>query len=149
MQYDGNVSAGVQDWSLNTPTVTIMRVGLTGIYSCVGHVNQEDVDEGLRWSDHVLCRSDKVDDGVVEFCTLPTVGWLVRSLVPIEELGYFVRQVAHAALPSVAVLQEGHVWIDVGPAPSATSDDGVRDHGYLVLLLLVRLDASVRGNDQG
>jgi hypothetical protein len=94
-------------------------------------VDEEDVARRLGRSYHVLGRSYELDDARVELRSLPPVGRLVLLLVPVEHLRHLVRQVAHGTLPPVATLDKGHVRVDVGPASSASSDDGVLDDGHL------------------
>lgn len=114
----------------------------------VRDVDDEDVDGRLRRSDlrqsrasarvpsslrdrthHVLGRRDEFDHGTVELGTLVPICRLTLFLIPVEELRDFVREVAHAALPALTALDEGHVGVDVGTAASAACDDSVGDDG--------------------
>jgi hypothetical protein len=93
----------------------------------LGDVNDKNVARWLRGPDHVLGRGDKLDNRAVELVTLPAVSGLVCDLVPVEQLGDLVREVAHRALPAVAALDEGYKWVDVGTASAAAGDDCVFD----------------------
>lgn len=57
---------------------------------------------------------------------LPSIHALLGRRIPIKGLGNIVGKVAHVAAPSVAVIKEGHEWVDVGSTSSAARD-------YLVL----------------
>jgi hypothetical protein len=91
----------------------------------IRNVDQEDVNWRLRCANHVFGRGDKIDDGIVEFRSSPSVGWLVGLLVPVEELRDVVGQGAHAALPPVAAFDKGHVRVDVGSAAAAASNHAI------------------------
>jgi hypothetical protein len=82
---------------------------------------------------HVLRRRNKLDDARVELVTSVSVGGLVSFCIPVESLRHLVRQVAHAALPSLAAFDERNVGVDVRPAAAATGDNGVGDDGNLRL----------------
>lgn len=73
---------------------------LTGLNGSVTDVDQDNINSRLRCSDHVLGRGNKLDGGVVELIACPPVTRLISDLIPVEQLGYFVRHVAHAASPT-------------------------------------------------
>jgi len=62
-------------------------------------IDEEDIHHGLGRSDHVLRRSNKLDDGMVELGTHPSVSGLITDLVPVEQWN-LIGHVAHAAPPA-------------------------------------------------
>lgn len=54
-------------------------------------INEEDIHCWLGWPNHVLGRGNKLDNGMVQLVTSPSITRLVTGLVPIKELRYFVR----------------------------------------------------------
>lgn len=77
----------------------------------------------MRWPNHVLLGSDEFHHGVVELGPFPTIHTPLRGRIPIEGLGNVVGEVAHIAPPSVTVIQESDVGVDVGPAAPTSRDD--------------------------
>lgn len=98
-------------------------------------VDEEDVERGLRGPDHVLGGCREVHNGMGELRALVPVRRLVRLRVPIERLGDLVRQPTDAAPPPLPALNEGHVRVDVHPAPPAPRNARVGAHGDGLLLL--------------
>lgn len=70
---------------------------------------------------------------MVELWPRPPIRGLLRLGVPVKQLGHLVAEVAHAALPARAALDERDVGVDVRPATAAARDDRVGDDGNLVL----------------
>jgi hypothetical protein len=73
---------------------------LTRLNGSVADVDQDNIHSRLRCSDHVLGRGNKLDGGVVKLIACPPVTRLISDLIPVEQLGYFVRHVTHAASPT-------------------------------------------------
>lgn len=104
-------------------------------------INKEDIHRRLRWPNHIFRRSDELHNRMIQFITSPSIARLVPTLVPIKELGYLVRHVAHAAPPTcenldqasgddnrdapVSTINELNVWVDISSATSATGDHSV------------------------
>ena len=74
----------------------------TGLHSSMADVDQEYVDRGLRWADHVFRWRDELDYGVVELSARPTVPRLIPCLVPIKQLRNFIGHRTHAASPAAS-----------------------------------------------
>lgn len=72
----------------------------TGLDSRMADVDQEDIDGRLGRANHVLSGRDELNNRVIELGTGPPVTRLVARLVPVEQLGYLVRHVAHTTPPS-------------------------------------------------
>ena len=51
-----------------------------------GYVDEEEVDERLRWSDHVFRRSDEFNDRVTQFAAFHTIERLAGLRVIIKRL---------------------------------------------------------------
>ena len=64
------------------------------------NVNQDNVHSRLRGSDHVLGRSNELDDRVIKLVARPSIARLISDLVPVEQLRHFVGHVTHAASPA-------------------------------------------------
>src|SRR5271169_3341083 len=59
-----------------------------------GNVDEEEVDERLRWSDHVFCRGDEFNDRVTQFTGLHTIERLADLRVIIKRLRCYSNQVS-------------------------------------------------------
>lgn len=122
----------------------------------------------LSQTDHILCWSDKLYDRVVQLCPSPSIGGLTFDLIPVKQLRHVIREITHAALPSMASLDEGDVRVDVRPTSTTSSDHRIGHHRDLVLSIEVgrsvpsrclsiegcgtyisRLDTAVWRDDQG
>ena len=89
------------------------------------HIDEKDVADGLGRADGVLPGRKVIDDAMLELVSLPAIGGPLGRLVPVEEPGDFVDDVAHDALPSRAAVDEGDKGVDVGAAAAAARDDAV------------------------
>lgn len=72
--------------------------------SRMADIDEEDIDGGLWWANHVLSGSNKLDDSMIELSACPSVSRLIAGLVPIEELRHFVGHITHATSPSTDTL---------------------------------------------
>ena len=66
----------------------------------MANIDEEDIHHGLGWSDDVLCQSNKLDNGMVELSTHPSVSGLITDLLPVEQQN-LIGYVAHAAPPAM------------------------------------------------
>ena len=139
----------------------VWQFELTGLNCVMTDINQEHVDCRLRRPDHVLSRGYKFNARMIQFMTSPTISGLVANLIPVKQLGNLIGHAAHAASPSVfsvssisrfklryapiASVDELDVWIDVRPAPTTASDDGICDEWNLLFSFIQR---SVGGDDE-
>jgi hypothetical protein len=126
-------------------------------------IDKENVYRGLGRSNHILSGRNEFDDGMIELGTCPSISRLVAYLIPVEKLRDFVRHIAHAASPAkvtdystfyhhaqfkflpITAIYKLDVRVDISSAPSATRDDGVRDHGDWLLSIVQR---PIRCDDQ-
>lgn len=95
----------------------------------VTDINQEQVDQRLRWANHILLWCHKLHHCMVELRPLRPIRRFLQGRIPIECLRHVVGQIAHITTPAVALVEEGNKGVDVGPATSATRDDLVRNDG--------------------
>ena len=54
--------------------------GLTALNGCMADIDQENVDGRLGCSDHVLCRSDILYNGIIELMSRPSIAGAVVDL---------------------------------------------------------------------
>jgi len=73
---------------------------------------------------------------MIKLRSLPSVDALLRSRIPVKGLWNIIRQIAHVTPPSVAVVKEGDIGIDIGPTPSATGNDLIlNDRDWVVNIM--------------
>lgn len=77
-------------------------------------LHKKRVETYLWRADHVLLWRHKFTHSVIKLAALPTINALLLGCIPIESLGHVVGQVTHVAAPSMTVIKESYVRIDVG-----------------------------------
>lgn len=107
------------------------RVQVAGLLGQRGYVQQEQVDCRLRWSEHVLRRSDELDRAGFDLGSPRWVTVRFRHRIVLELFRQFVHPVAQIALPLFAVHEE-HERVDVRPAGPAAHDRVAGDHRQVV-----------------
>ena len=102
-------------------------------------------DRCILVTDHVLGRRDKFDDAMVQLCPTPPIRRLIRLRIPVKQLRHLVAQVAHAALPPGATLDERDVRVDIASATTASRNDGIADDGHR---FVSRFEGAVWGENE-
>ena len=99
-------------------------------------VDEEAVEDWLRGANHILRRSDKLNDGVVQLGSRPSVTRLVLLLIPVKHLRDLVRHTAQCTPPPVPTIYKLHKRVDVSSASATTRNNSVRDKGDRLVTLL-------------
>jgi hypothetical protein len=75
---------------------------------------------------------------MVQLGSLPSVDTLLGSGIPIESLRNIVGQITHITPPSVSLVQESNIRVDVCSTTSATRDDLILHNRYGILIVVER-----------
>ena len=62
----------------------------TALDSSMTNIDQENIDGGLRWPNHVLSWRHKLDYRVVKLWASPAVPRLIAYLIPVKQLGHLI-----------------------------------------------------------
>ena len=86
-------------------------------------IEEEQINKRLRRSDHVFLGRNELNNRVVEFRSLPSIYTLLCCCIPIESLWNIVREVTHITSPSMSMVEECDVGINVGSTSATTRDN--------------------------